>query len=141
MASINQYQIRSAIEKAEESISASELASNKFYAELFDPIRVNTSVRKFLYGIERSKKQSTIQSAELILGYTRSEFINHIEKQFTGDMCWEKRGEWHIDHITPVSRLIKDGNVNIRKINCLSNLIPIPARDNLIKGDRLTSLF
>ena len=44
MASINQYQISSAIEKAEELISASELASDNFYAELFDPVRVNISV-------------------------------------------------------------------------------------------------
>lgn len=32
------------------------------------------------------------------------EFKNHIENLFLEGMSWDNHGEWHIDHIIPVSR-------------------------------------
>jgi len=46
-----------------------------------------------------TKKSKTYQ----ILGCTYEEFKEHIERQFTKGMTWENYGEWHLDHIYPVS--------------------------------------
>ena len=68
------------------------------------------------------------------LGYTQAEFIENIEKQFQEGMTWERRSEFHIDHIKPISLFLKEGVTDIKIINALSNLQPLWAKDNLIKG-------
>ena len=78
---------------------------------------------------------------EKILGYTRSELIQHIERQFLKGMSWENHGLWHIDHITPISKLLADGETDLSVINCLSNLKPIWAKDNLVKNNKAGSLL
>ena len=77
------------------------------------------------------------------LGYTTEELKQHLERQFKKGMNWENKGEWHIDHIVPVS------SFNIESIDSpefracfgLANLRPIWADDNMIKGDRCIYLI
>ena len=78
---------------------------------------------------------------EEILGYTRSDLIKHIEKQFLDGMTWDNHGEWHIDHITPISVLLSSGVSDPSVINCLSNLKPIWAKDNLSKSNKVEYLI
>ena len=37
------------------------------------------------------------------LGCTHEDFFIHIESTFTDGMTWENYGEWHLDHVKPVS--------------------------------------
>ena len=76
-----------------------------------------------------------------ILGYTSRDLINHIERQFRKGMSWENHGEWHIDHIMPISALLKSGVKDPKKINCLSNLRPIWAQENLSKSCKVEFLI
>jgi hypothetical protein len=69
-----------------------------------------------------------------VLGYNRQQFEQHIESQFQDGMTWANHGEWHIDHIIPVSELIRCGVTDPARINALPNLRPIWAADNLSKG-------
>jgi len=68
------------------------------------------------------------------LGYTLEEFKSHFESLFLDGMSWDNHGEWHIDHIIPVSKFPKD---RILELNALENLQPLWASDNLKKGDRI----
>ena len=68
------------------------------------------------------------------LGFTLDEFKNHFESLFLDGMNWDNHGQWHIDHIIPVSKFPID---RIMELNSLSNLQPLWALDNLKKGDRL----
>lgn len=70
-----------------------------------------------------------------LLGYNKQQFIERIESQFTDGMTWENYGDWHIDHIIPISELVACGVKEPSKINCLSNLRPLWAKDNLKKGN------
>ncbi len=79
------------------------------------------------------KKESTIQE---ILGCSFKYFKSHIESQFTEGMNWNNSGEWHIDHIYPVS-LAKDKNQLI-KLNHYTNLQPLWAKENIIKSNKIT---
>ena len=91
----------------------------------------NAQVRRSLYRIEDG---INLEKHELIIGYTRGEFIDHIQSLFKDGMCWANRGEWHIDHIKPVSAFIKEGVTDPKIVNALSNLQPLWAEDNIRKG-------
>jgi hypothetical protein len=70
-----------------------------------------------------------------ILGCTFEEFKVHLEKQFTKGMNWSNHGEWHLDHIYPVS--LAKTEEEIIKLNHYTNFQPLWAEDNLRKGNRL----
>ena len=78
---------------------------------------------------------------EHVLGYSRYELRSHIERQFLKGMSWDNHGEWHIDHITPISVFLEQGISDPRVINCLTNLKPIWAKDNLSKNNKLEYLI
>ncbi len=78
-----------------------------------------------------TKKSKTYQ----ILGCSFEEFKEHLEKQFTKEMNWENAGDWHLDHIYPVS-LAKDEEELIR-LNHYTNFQPLWAIDNLKKGNKI----
>lgn len=71
---------------------------------------------------------------EVTFGYTREEFIQHIESQFTSGMSWERRSEFHVDHIKPIKAFLDEGITDPAIINALDNLQPLWAKDNLSKG-------
>ena len=60
----------------------------------------------------------------------------HIERQFTKGMNWDNYGEWHIDHIIPLSSA--NSKQEIIKLCHYTNLQPMWAEDNLIKSNTIT---
>ena len=89
-------------------------------------------VRKVLKMLKQ-RKNINVKS---ILDYTPNDLKLHIESQFTSGMTWGNHGEWHIDHIYPVAMMIENGIKNPNQINCLLNLTPKWAFDNISKGAR-----
>lgn len=87
-------------------------------------------MRKCLIRCLHNKRDST----EKILGYRKKDLVDWIESQFLPGMTWANHGEWHIDHIVPISAFLDAGRTDVREINALSNLQPLWARDNLSKG-------
>ena len=71
-----------------------------------------------------------------ILGCSFDEFKIHIEKQFTEGMSWDNHGEWHFDHITPISWA--ETEEEIIALNNYINFQPLWAEDNLKKGNRFS---
>tara|TARA_R110000868_G_scaffold106830_3_gene292671 strand:- start:2456 stop:3094 length:639 start_codon:yes stop_codon:yes gene_type:complete len=78
-----------------------------------------------------TKKSKTYR----ILGCEFKYFKIHIERQFTKGMTWENQGEWHLDHIYPVS-LAKDEEEIIR-LNHYTNFQPLWAIDNIKKSNKI----
>lgn len=69
------------------------------------------------------------------IGISPLELKKYIESLFAPGMTWKNQGEWHIDHKIPLS---KAENVEeIYKLNHYTNLQPLWARDNLIKGNKV----
>lgn len=77
-----------------------------------------------------------------VLGYSREEFLKHLEMQFVDGMTWDNYGQWHIDHIVPLASFSITGPDDPELIRawCLTNLRPLWAIDNLRKGAGLTHL-
>lgn len=74
-----------------------------------------------------------------ILGCTWEQFKEHIERQFTKGMNWERIGEIHLDHVVPLSSAKTEEDV--LALNHYTNLRPLWAKDNLSKGARQTHLI
>lgn len=70
---------------------------------------------------------------ETLLGCTWQQAKEHFEKLFEPGMTWQNHGKWHIDHIKPVSSFTME---NLHEMNCISNLQPLWAVDNLSKGTK-----
>jgi hypothetical protein len=73
------------------------------------------------------------------LGYTATEFADHIERQFSGGIGWHNMDRWQIDHIVPVSTA-KD-EADVVALNQLSNLRPMWALSNNQKKNQRVSLL
>lgn len=90
--------------------------------------------RRILHCFDNKKINKKSKTYE-ILGCSFEEFKIHLEKQFTEGMCWDNQGEWHLDHIYPVS-LAKDEEELI-KLNHYTNFQPLWAIDNLRKSNKI----
>ena len=121
--------------KNKEKISKyrNEWRNNKFKNDYLFKLTSNirTIIKQSFRRNGYSKKSRTYQ----ILGCTFEEFKMHLEKQFTKGMSWENSGEWHLDHIYPVS-LAKDEEELI-KINHYTNFQPMWAIDNIKKSNKI----
>jgi 5-methylcytosine-specific restriction endonuclease McrA len=98
-------------------------------------------VRCGLYrNIRGQKKQASTFD---LLGYTKDDLIAHLERQFVKGMSWENIGEWHVDHIVPLSSFHISGpdDPELRRAWALANLRPLWATENLRKKDKRTHLI
>jgi hypothetical protein len=81
-----------------------------------------------LWRLNTKKEGYTID----LLGYSALEFKEHIEQLFTEGMCWDNHGEWHVDHIRPVSSF--DTTEHPSVVNALENLRPMWSTTRVING-------
>jgi 5-methylcytosine-specific restriction endonuclease McrA len=83
------------------------------------------------------------RSTEELIGYTVSDLRDHIERQFLRGMTWDNYGEWHIDHIVPLSSFTITGpdDPELRRAWALTNLRPLWATENLQKHKKRTHLI
>jgi hypothetical protein len=74
-------------------------------------------------------------STEDIVGVNYNEFKNYLESKFIDGMNWDNRGEWHIDHIIPLSSAKSEEE--LRKLCHYTNLQPLWEKDNLKKSNNI----
>jgi hypothetical protein len=90
--------------------------------------------------ISNSFKRSTNKfkkssKTEQILGCTIEQFRDYIQSKFKKGMSFDNHGQWHLDHIIPLSSaLTKEEIVNL---NYYTNFQPLWAHENLSKSDKI----
>lgn len=99
--------------------------------------KASTAARNMLKRVLRAAKTKKHGGSYEMLGYTRDQLMTHLSDQFTDGMTWLNYGEWHIDHIVPVSWWLKNDVTDPSMINALINLQPLWAQDNFDKRDKL----
>ena len=103
---------------------------------LKDPMfKLQGNIRSLIGISIRRKTNYKKTKTENYLCCSFKEFRIHLERQFTKGMSWENIGEWHLDHIYPVS-LAKDEE-EIIKLNHYTNFQPLWAIDNKSKGNKI----
>ena len=113
-----------------------------------DPFfRIRHALSSRLGQFLKSKGQRKVSSVVKLIGCTKKELINHLEKQFysnpkTGEtMTWKNHSlkGWHVDHINPLSAFRKSDLSDIeiqKKAMNYKNLQPLWAEENLKKSDK-----
>jgi len=86
-----------------------------------------TSIKRKGY----SKKTKTYK----ILGCDYDFFKSYIEAQFKEGMTWENHGQWHFDHIIPVS--FAKSEEELIRLSHYSNFQPLWAEENLSKSNKI----
>lgn len=78
-----------------------------------------------------------------VVGYGPEELMAHLERQFVKGMTWDNVGEWHIDHIVPLSSFAFDSvdDPEFRRAWALPNLRPLWAAENKSKYAKRTHLI
>jgi len=101
--------------------------------ELFSiRVRIRNLVRNTFRKSGHTKPE---KRTEGILGCSYEELKNHLESQFVEGMSWDNRGDWHIDHIIPLSSAVdKEG---LLKLSHYTNLQPLWEKDNLEKSNKI----
>ena len=96
-------------------------------------LRENLShrTREIFKYFNTEKKDKTFE----IVGCTPVFLKMHLENQFIDGMGWDNRGEWHIDHIIPLSSAKTEDE--IYKLCHYTNLQPLWAEDNLKKSNKI----
>lgn len=96
-------------------------------------VAARNMLKRVLYQGKMKKYGGTYE----ILGYSRDDLMSRMESMFTGEMSWDNYGDWHIDHIVPVSWFLEREVFDPSVINALNNLQPLWAADNLSKSNKL----
>lgn len=90
------------------------------------------------------KKNKGGRKWEDLVGYTKEDLKNHLEKLFTKGMNWEEfmNGNIHIDHIKPrcLFHYISIKDKEFKKCWALKNLQPLWAKENLIKNKKYVGI-
>jgi hypothetical protein len=80
---------------------------------------------------------------ETLVGFTINDLKKHLTTTMPDGYTWDNLNELHIDHIIPISAFnIQDENcIDFKKCWSLRNLRLLPAKENLIKWDKLDKPF
>src|SRR3989338_5917954 len=80
------------------------------------------------------------EKTKQLLGCTIDELKIYLEKQFTEGMTWDNYGEWHVDHILPVSKFDITNEIEQHVCFHYQNLQPLWAKENISKGCKMVNL-
>ena len=97
---------------------------------------IRARLYKSLKGL--TKSEASIQ----YIGCNLDTLKKHLESQFTEGMTWENYGKWHVDHIKPLASFDFTGahkESQLKDAWHFTNLQPLWAKDNLIKGSKSPS--
>ena len=97
--------------------------------------RMMKNIRRRLSSVVKLKGGRRPASSSKTIGCSPKELYEYIENKFTEGMSWDNYGEWHIDHIKPISKHNLDDIKEVEKINHHTNLQPLWAEENINKGD------
>ena len=78
-----------------------------------------------------------------LVPYSLEQLMAHLERRFQPGMTWHNYGEWHVDHIIPVSAHNFEcaEDIDFQRAWALSNLQPLWASDNHKKSCKIETPF
>jgi hypothetical protein len=103
--------------------------------------RIEATIRARIHATltRGSKSAGTFE----LLGYSSDELRAHLERQFKRGMSWGNYGEWHIDHVVPLSSFSYEtpDDPDFRRAWALTNLAPMWGKENMEKGAKRLTLL
>ena len=136
----NNFQQGRRCQKCRYTRSSDKLSGSKNYGWIKDrdALKLRRQITRragsMLRSLFRRTGKKKNSRTELILGYKYKDLQTHL----TCHSNWAtvSLGEWHIDHIYPVSAFLSKGITDFKLINCLENLRPLSKHDNSPKNNK-----
>ena len=122
-------------ERRKEYEQANRERINQWYKERRkkDPLfKLKGNLRNRTYKAFKNKGYSKNTKTQEMLGVEWEIAKQHIERQFKKGMKWENQGEWHIDHIIPLTSAKTPER--LKQLCHYTNLQPMWSVDNLSKS-------
>jgi hypothetical protein len=137
------YRIKNAIKRREYQHEYAKTHKPQRYLYLkkkwsIDPrYRLSRNVWSRIYRDLKNRKGG--RGWEILVGYTLEDLMQHLESSFEKGMTWNNYGQWHLDHIIPISNFNYQHpeDLDFKKCWGLENLQPLWAKDNLMKHTKL----
>ena len=85
------------------------------------------------------KNHQKVGSAVRDLGCSVNQLKQHLEHKFQRGMSWNNYGQWHIDHIRPLSNFDLTNRKEFLEACHYTNLQPLWEADNLAKANQLVA--
>jgi hypothetical protein len=101
-------------------------------------VKVKELHRNRLQRLAKVHQAKRYMETSKLFGTSMKQVIKHIEEQFQDEMSWDNHGQWHIDHIIPLASFDLNQLEDQKKAFHYTNLQPLWALDNLIKGSTIT---
>ena len=122
----------------EKSQAKEDAASKKNKKDSNPSYKLSCYTRTAIYTCLKERNISKYKNTFDLLPYTLEELIIHLESKFKDGMTWTNYGEWHVDHIKPMSSFNIINSTDSEFLVCwsLDNLQPLWGGDNLSKGSR-----
>lgn len=98
-------------------------------------LRLVKNMRGYMRLILKGSRKAASQME--LLGCTREHYLQHMEAQFTEGMTWDNYGEWHQDHIQPVSSFDQTDPEQQKICWHYTNFQPMWAAENIQKRDSI----
>ncbi len=132
--------------KNRNKITASRIKRHRDRCKIDKEYQLRTNISKSIGKALKLNDTQKYCSVMNNLPYSIKELKLHLESQFEPWMGWDNWGlykvggprKWHIDHVTPQSKLPYDSmdHPNFKKCWALSNLRPLCAVQNIKKRDK-----
>lgn len=98
--------------------------------------QLRSNISRGIWGCLKGKQKQS--KTMYYIGCSIEELWLYLESKFQQGMTRENYGEWHVDHIIPISSFdfTTDTENTLKKCWHYTNLQPLWAEDNLSKGKR-----
>lgn len=94
---------------------------------------------------KNNKKRQRKNYWNNLVGYTTKDLIKYLKETIPDNYTWQDylEGKLHIDHIIPISafNFNKPEHIDFKRCWALENLRLLPAKENIIKGNKLDRSF
>jgi len=128
-----EYAQRSEVKKRRNELTKIRL-KKRYYN---DPLhRLKITARARLYEVLTRYKYPKRGSIFKYLGCDIIVLKQHLELQFKEGMNWDNYGDWHVDHIIPLSSAKNEKE--LIELFHYKNLQPLWAEENLLKSNKLS---
>lgn len=88
-------------------------------------IKLKNSIMGRIHSALKSKKLKKLNRTEQMIGCSIDFLKGYIENQFSKNMNWNNKGDWHLDHIIPVNLFNLENEIELQKCFHYTNLRPL----------------
>jgi hypothetical protein len=126
-------------EENKDKLNKKKRVYEKNKKDLDPKYKLSSYTRTAIYTCLKERNIKKYSKTFNLLPYTLEELMAHLEKQFSNGMSWDNYGEWHVDHIKPISsfNIKEEGDNQFLQCWSLKNLRPLWGEENISKGNKI----